>query len=57
MPNHELQNICFMCGKTISIHKNQILIEKIDGTDYAFDSESCALIFKKFKSLYGSDFG
>ncbi len=57
MTNRELQNICAMCGKTISIQKKQILVEKIDGTDYSFDSEYCALTFKKFKSLYGSDFG
>ena len=46
---------CAMCGKAISV-ENQILFEKIDETDYTFDCEYCALVFKKFKSLYGRDF-
>ena len=32
------------------------IIEKIDGKDYFFDRDECAVTFKKLKSVYGSDF-
>jgi hypothetical protein len=44
-----------MCGKEIS-PQTQTLVEKIDGMNYGFDNEYCALVFKRFKILYGSDF-
>jgi hypothetical protein len=56
MQNDERQNTCAMCGKKINEPKNQVLMEKIDDTNYIFDSEDCALFFKKFKSLYGNNF-
>ena len=34
-----------------------IIVEQIDGSSYAFDTAECALIFKKFKDVYGSNFG
>ena len=52
----EKNNTCAMCGKKISELKKQILIEKIDEENYVFDSEDCALIFKRFRSLYGKNF-
>ena len=53
--NNHLCRYCAMCGKSLG-NQNQILVEKIDDMDYVFDNEYCALVFKKFKSLYGSDF-
>jgi Fe-S oxidoreductase len=32
------------------------LIEQIDETCYTFDTEHCALMFKKFIDIYGSSF-
>jgi len=51
--NHDT---CAMCGKKINEQKKQILIEKIDDSNYIFDSADCALIFKRFRSLYGNNF-
>jgi hypothetical protein len=33
-----------------------ITIEQIDGTSYTFDTADCALMFKRFRSVYGSNF-
>ena len=56
MQNNEQENTCAMCGKKIIETKNQVLVEKIDDTNYIFDSEDCILIFKRFRSLYGNNF-
>jgi hypothetical protein len=32
------------------------IVEQIDGSYYTFDTQSCALMFKKFNALYGSNF-
>jgi hypothetical protein len=32
------------------------IVETINGREYSFDKEECALTFKKLKSVYGSDF-
>jgi hypothetical protein len=59
-----------MCGKTAGIgnDKNEkkqqqqemetsnIIIDQIDGTCYTFDTPDCALMFKKFNAVYGSNF-
>ena len=55
MQNDEQQNTCAMCGKKINELK-QVLVEKIDDANYIFDSKDCALIFKRFRSLYGNNF-
>lgn len=57
MQNDQQKNTCAMCGKKINEQKKQILIEKIDDANYFFDSPDCVLIFKKFRSLYGNNFG
>lgn len=44
---------CILCGRPI---RGLPLIEKIDGKEYAFGSRECALMLKKLKSVYGSDF-
>jgi hypothetical protein len=33
-----------------------IIVEQIDGSCYTFDTADCALMFKKFKDVYGSKF-
>jgi hypothetical protein len=35
---------------------SNIIIEKIDGIHYTFDTADCTLIFKKFSAVYGSNF-
>jgi hypothetical protein len=32
------------------------IVEQIDGTCYTFDTADCALMFKRFSSVYGSNF-
>jgi len=56
MQNDENDDTCAMCGKKINEQKKLVLVEKIDDANYIFDSEDCALIFKKFRSLYGNNF-
>ena len=59
-----------MCGNEAIIsdehdknEKNQqqevasnIIVEQIDGTSYTFDTADCATMFKRFSSVYGSNF-
>ena len=51
-----------MCGKMAVIsdehNGNQIhiAVEQIDGISYTFDTADCALMFKRFSSVYGSGF-
>jgi hypothetical protein len=33
-----------------------MIVEQIDGTCYTFDTANCALMFKKFRAVYGSSF-
>jgi hypothetical protein len=53
---------CAMCGKMAIIsdehdsNQNHIMIEQIDGTSYTFDSDKCAMMFKRFSSVYGNNF-
>ena len=35
---------------------SNIIVEQIDGTCYTFDSADCAMMFKKFSAVYGSNF-
>jgi hypothetical protein len=48
------QITCTMCGKAVA--HNSTLVERVDGLDYTFDSQECALIFKKFRGVYGKEF-
>jgi hypothetical protein len=43
-----------MCGKPAQ--PDTQVIERIDGIDYTFDKDECAVMFKKLKSVYGTDF-
>jgi hypothetical protein len=49
---------CALCGRTIRDHQEQesILNVEIDGTSYVFDTKECVNMFKRFRSVYGSDF-
>jgi hypothetical protein len=47
---------CAMCGKAIVTAAKPPIVEQVDGLEYAFDSDDCATIFKKFMSLYGKGF-
>jgi hypothetical protein len=45
---------CFMCGNTPTEPKKSNIIEEIiDGTRYSFDSNGCALAFRKLSSVLG----
>jgi hypothetical protein len=35
---------------------SHIILEQINGTCYTFDSADCAMMFKRFSSVYGNDF-
>ncbi len=51
-----------MCGKMVVIsgehdsNQNRVLVEQNDGISYTFDTTDCAMMFKRFSSVYGSDF-
>jgi hypothetical protein len=61
--NVETSAKCAMCGKTPVIsdehdsNQNRVLVEQIDGISYTFDTTDCAMMFKRFSSVYGSDCG
>lgn len=42
-----------LCGRPI---KGSGITERVDGKSCTFDNENCALVFKRFRSVYGSDF-
>ena len=62
------ENKCAKCGKITIVsdghdHKDEkdqreppIIVEQIDGLCYTFDTENCALMFKKFIAVYGNNF-
>jgi YHS domain-containing protein len=45
---------CALCGKTFK--GNNTIQEKIDGSEYFFNSEECMSMFKKLANLYGDEF-
>lgn len=54
-PGH---GICPLCGKTLSSGqvRSASIEETIDGVGYRFDSKDCAVMFKRFVSVYGNSF-
>lgn len=38
------------------VETSNIMIEQIDGTCYTFDSADCAMMFRRFSSIYGNNF-
>jgi hypothetical protein len=45
---------CALCGKSIA--NINAISEIIDSETYAFDGTDCALMFKKYRSVYGNFF-
>jgi hypothetical protein len=62
MTERKSQIKCVLCRKTIignekeELKEKQTIMEIMDGTSYTFDTDDCVLMFKKFRSLYGTDF-
>ena len=58
MPTKLLQGKCALCGKDLEELKERIVVQEevINGINYDFDTEDCAVMFKKFESVYGNDF-
>ena len=58
MPTKILQGKCALCGKDLEELKERIVVQEevINGIHYDFDTEDCAVMFKKFESVYGNDF-
>ena len=46
--------MCIMCGKPATAGGE--ITEVIEGREYVFDKDECAVMFKKLKSVYGNDF-
>jgi hypothetical protein len=46
---------CALCGKTVASGEyDNGIVEIIGDETYTFDRADCQLMFKKFKSVYGS---
>ena len=58
MPTKLLQGKCALCGKDLEELREKIVVQEevINGIHYDFDTEDCAVMFKKFESVYGNDF-
>ncbi|MDQ3984450.1 MAG: hypothetical protein M3222_04790 [Thermoproteota archaeon] len=58
MPTKILQSKCALCGKDLEVSDGRIVVQEevINGIHYDFDTEDCAVMFKKFESVYGNDF-
>jgi hypothetical protein len=47
---------CIMCGRPPRITSHSVIVEeKIDGRSYIFDTNGCALIFRKLKEVIGKE--
>ena len=55
--NNNNKNQQESCNQRQNSSATTIIVEQIDGSSYTFDTADCALIFKKFKDVYGSNFG
>ena len=47
---------CALCGNPLK-RSVSLVEEKIGSTNYRFDTNDCAAIFKRFLAIYGDDFG
>jgi hypothetical protein len=64
MIDEKKQPKCALCGKTLSgggggeeeKEKVRVIEEIVDGSHYLFDTEECAIMFKKFGLVYGNNF-
>jgi hypothetical protein len=39
-----------------NLSSSTTIVEQINGSCYTFDTANCALMFKKFREVYGSNF-
>ena len=47
---------CIMCGRPPRMTRRSVIVEeKIDGRSYIFDTNGCALIFRKLKDVIGKE--
>jgi hypothetical protein len=47
---------CIMCGRPPRMTRRSVIVEeKIDGRSYIFDTNGCALIFRKLKEVNGKE--
>lgn len=56
MPRRRAVPRCALCGRVINAREKTPTIERLDGRKYSFDTGDCALMFKKFRSVYGKTF-
>jgi hypothetical protein len=42
--------------KQQEVKTSNMVVEQIDGTCYTFDTADCAMMFKRFSAVYGSNF-
>jgi hypothetical protein len=52
---------CSLCGKIIigkeqTENQEKTIVEIIDDRRYTFDNNDCAIMFKKFRNVYGTSF-
>jgi hypothetical protein len=47
------QQRCALCGRIIEA---SAIKQELGGTDYIVDKEQCAILLKRFYSVYGNDF-
>lgn len=64
MIDEKKQTKCALCGKSLlgrgggeeEKEKVMVIEEIVDGSHYLFDTEECAIMFKKFGLVYGNNF-
>jgi hypothetical protein len=65
MIGEKIQTRCALYGKTLlgrgagggeEKEKVMVIEEVVDGSHYLFDTEECAIMFKKFGLVYGNNF-
>jgi hypothetical protein len=62
MIGEKIQTKCALCGKTLlgrgeeEKEKVMVIEEIVDESRYLFDTEKCAIMFKKFGLVYGNNF-
>jgi predicted transcriptional regulator len=50
---NESSESCLFCGNTI---EGRVVSKEIDGVTYSFDKRECAVLFSKFRDVYGKEF-
>ena len=52
---NENNKICALCGRQIIDGVTSVTLQKLDGTNYIFDSDTCMKYFQKLSSVYGDN--